>query len=129
MKIKRILILVVCFLIFTSTVYALELVVANQNEFFESAIVKKKTTKYNYGTLNITSGPVRMRDAIYAYFCCTTDGSFKSQTATFEYPASKQLFYNPFDYNTFCGQEYTIYAKVRPYSYSTAILVQGDFTP
>lgn len=129
MKAKRMLILVICFMIFASTVYAADLVVTNQNEFFKSAKEVKKTLKYNYGTLNITSGPIRMRDSIAAYFCCTTDNSLKSQTATFESPTSKQLFYNPFDYNTFCNKKYTIYARVVPYSYSSRITVQGDFTP
>lgn len=129
MKTKRLLILVLCLLIFASTAYAANLVVTNQSNFYPSAIEKNKSLKYNYGTLNITSGPIRMRDAIYAYFCCTSDSNYKSQTGTFEYPQSKQLFYNPFDYNTFCNRKYTIYAKVRPYSYSSVITVQGDFTP
>ena len=129
MKVKRVLILVICFLVFASTIYAADLVVTNQNQFYASAAEKTKTLKYNYGTLNITSGPIRMRDSIYAFFCCTTNNNFKSQTATFDNPASKQLFYNPFDYNTFCNKKYTIYAKVVPYSYSTVITVRGDFTP
>lgn len=129
LKAKRILILISCVLIFASTVYAADLVVTNQTKYYASAAEKIKTSKYNYGTLNITSGPIRMRDSIYAFFCCATDNNFKSQTGTFEYPTSKQLFYNPFDYSTFCNKKYLIYAKVVPYSYSSVITVQGDFTP
>lgn len=130
MKTKRLVILVTCLLIFASTTYAAtNLVVTNQSKFYPSAIEKEKTLKYNYGTLNITAGPIRLRDSVYAYFRCTEDENYKSQTLLFDMPASKQLFYNPFDYNTFCGKKYTIYAKVMPYSYSTSMTVQGDFTP
>lgn len=129
MKTKRLLILVICVFIFASSAYAVNLVVTNQTNFYPSAIEKTKNLKYNYGTLNITSGPIRMRDAIYAYFVSTGDENYKSATGLFEYPASKQLFYNPFDYNTFCGQNYIVKAKVKPYSYSSVITVQGDFTP
>lgn len=78
LKAKRILILISCVLIFASTVYAADLVVTNQTKYYASAAEKIKTSKYNYGTLNITSGPIRMRDSIYAFFCCATDNNFKS---------------------------------------------------
>ncbi len=132
LKFKRIIVLLFVVAAFSMTTYGAvqNLLVANQTEYRSSAIEKSKLTKDNSAVVNITSGPIRDRNTILAYVKCTSVSTYITETGTFNYPKSIKLYYNnPFDYTQYMNKKYKVYAKVRPYSYSTTVTVAGDFTP
>ena len=133
LKIKRIIAMALMCCLVGGTVYAANLVVTNNTKYYESAVRKVKTSKDNSARITLTSGPIRMRDYVSTYIDLvgkTDKTSYASDTTTFYMPESNvKVYYNPFDYNKFCGKIYTIYAIVAPGSYSSTISVKGDFTP
>lgn len=132
MRFKRFIIFAASLMLLSSTAYAAtNLMVANQTEYRSSAISKKKTSKDNSAVVNLTSGPILNRNTIVAYVDVvnSTGKTYRTEAKNFKYPTSEKLYYNPFDYNTFCGKSYRVYAKLMPYAYSTTVTVAGDFTP
>lgn len=133
-KIKKIITMALIFCMLTGVVYGADLVVTNQDDYYEGAYKVEKKLLYNYASVTITSGPITSRDTVLLYLDWpnhkNNKTSYASQVLTVTSPVTNaKVYYNPFDYNTFCGHEYTVYAWIQKYSYSNRMTLKGDFTP
>lgn len=133
-KIKKIIVMALIFFMLTGVVYGADLVVTNQDDYYEGAYKKVKTLRDNSAKVTITSGPITGRDTVLLYLDRVGHRNDKtpyaSKVLTITSPITgTKVYYNPFDYNTFCGHEYTVYAWIQKYSYSYSMTLKGDFIP
>lgn len=133
-KIKKIITMALMFCMLTGIVYGADLVMTNQDGYYEGAYKKVKKLRDNSAKITITSGPITGRDTVYFYLDWpdhkNNKTSYASQVLTVTSPITNvKTYYNPFDYTTFCEHEYAAYAWIQRYSYSNTMTLKGDFTP